>query len=301
MGIPRTVPGAAGGHGGREGRWAGRAPIPLARTLARRLAHSPKAGRAQRGRPPCCTASPRGHFSSSSDPSGTLEGSKGPEGSWGRGRDCHSPPPSAPQLRPHLPPGKQQEEQRRRRGWRWEGGGKEPEPEPPDGVGVGGRKPMPGLAVSRGARSPQGRPPPHNAECPRPGEPRPPAPRPRPPPERRGLLRGRRVKGHCPGTGAPPSSAGRIPHLPHASQSPRVSGGPGLPPMAPSRAWRGRSRKGPVPGRGRADPREGRVQWGEAGWFHVHCGASEGVRRGRRDCGRGGWAVGFWGLPSKGC
>lgn len=54
------------------------------------------------------------------------------------------PPPSAPQLQPHLPPGKQQEEQRRLRGWRREGGGKEPEPEPPEGDGVGGLRPMTG-------------------------------------------------------------------------------------------------------------------------------------------------------------
>lgn len=81
-------------------------------------------------------------------------GGKGPKESWGRGCGTvspslhpgpeYQPPPSVPQHRPHLPPGKQQEEQRRRRGWRWEGGGKEPEPEPPDGVGVGGLKPMAG-------------------------------------------------------------------------------------------------------------------------------------------------------------
>lgn len=58
---------------------------------------------------------------------------------------AHLPPPSAPQLQPHLPPGKQQEEQRRLRGWRREGGGKEPEPEPPEGDGVGGLRPMTGV------------------------------------------------------------------------------------------------------------------------------------------------------------
>ena len=60
---------------------------------------------------------------------------------------AHLPPPSAPQLQPHLPPGKQQEEQRRLRGWRREGGGKEPEPEPPEGDGVGGLRPMTGVGA----------------------------------------------------------------------------------------------------------------------------------------------------------
>lgn len=46
--------------------------------LAGTSIHSPRAGRAQRGRPPCCTASPLGHSSSSSDPSGILEGGEGP-------------------------------------------------------------------------------------------------------------------------------------------------------------------------------------------------------------------------------
>ena len=44
--------------------------------------HSPRAGRVRRGRPPCCTASPLGHSSSSSDPSGILEGRRGPAGTW---------------------------------------------------------------------------------------------------------------------------------------------------------------------------------------------------------------------------
>lgn len=57
---------------------------------------------------------------------------------------AHSPTSLCPSLRPHLPPGKQQEEQRRLRGWRWEEGGKEPEPEPPEGDGVGGLRPMTG-------------------------------------------------------------------------------------------------------------------------------------------------------------
>ena len=60
---------------------------------------------------------------------------------------AYQPPPSAPQLQPHLPPGKQQEEQRRLRGWRREGGGKEPEPEPPEGDGVGGLRPMTGVGA----------------------------------------------------------------------------------------------------------------------------------------------------------
>lgn len=114
--------------------------------------HSPRAGRARRGRPPCCTASPRGHSSSSSGPSGTLEERKGRRGvgegslpaqasARGPGTLTRLPGPS-PQ--PHLPPGKQQEEQRRRRGWRREEGGKEPEPESPEGDGVGGLRPMTG-------------------------------------------------------------------------------------------------------------------------------------------------------------
>lgn len=88
-----------------------------------------------------------------SDPSGILEGRKGPEGKFQRGSlsaEVSTPGPGTlasslgPSLRPHLPPGKQQEEQRRRRGWRQAGGGKEPEPEPPEGDGVGGLRPMTG-------------------------------------------------------------------------------------------------------------------------------------------------------------
>lgn len=58
--------------------------------LAGTSIHSPRAGRAQRGRPPCCTASPLGHSSSSSDPSGILEGGEGPR-KLGKGPGALSP------------------------------------------------------------------------------------------------------------------------------------------------------------------------------------------------------------------
>lgn len=113
----------------------------------------------QRGRPPCCTASPLGRSSSSSDPSGILKGKErarreaGEEVLLARVSTLdpdplvHFPQPlshSATQLQPHLPPGKQQEEHLRLRGCRREGGGKETEPEPPEGDGVGGLRPMTG-------------------------------------------------------------------------------------------------------------------------------------------------------------
>lgn len=70
--VSLSAPGAAAGAG-RDGAQLSHIWPVLPFT------HSPKAGRAQRGRPPCCTASPLGHSSSSSDPSGILEGGKGPE------------------------------------------------------------------------------------------------------------------------------------------------------------------------------------------------------------------------------
>lgn len=64
--------------------------------------HSPRAGRAQRGRPPCCTAFPRGHSSSSSDPSGTLEERKG-QGEVGEGSLSAQVSAPDPSTLAHLP------------------------------------------------------------------------------------------------------------------------------------------------------------------------------------------------------
>ena len=210
---------------------------------------------------------------------------------------AHLPPPSAPQLQPHLPPGKQQEEQRRLRGWRREGGGKEPEPEPPEGDGVGGLRPMTGVGAGsqqRGMAESISKTPgikdtkePRilGSWCPHPQE---------------GVSWGGgevglKVMGRRQafllfqlGTSSPPD--------------PTLSGEPGLPPMTPSLAWRGRSWKGPVRSGSRRSLGTAKGR-GRGEGARSTCTAEAGSQKGRgkgkgKNAGKQGeWAVGTRGTP----